>query len=307
MRYNMATSSDGHSVIVLLPDDGDTRTIVESNPAYVRVLEALLNGDDPTEWLESSTKRFQDQYEGQNNHVCNQCDYPDEDCQCELDDEYYDDEDFFEPEAVIEDLAETINRYYREGRDTTGLLLFMDRIAKNPSYRSREQLFQWTQSRDMTIDINGYIIGYKGVSSDLLSITAGRAFVDDEEVVGNIPNIIGTVISMPRPGVQDDPTLGCSTGLHVGSWDYASTFGPVTLEVRVDPADVVSVPVDCGFQKLRCCRYEVIAVHESEFDDLTMHEPEASWAEEDAVDSLAELVPTSFWFNLKARLKGDLK
>ena len=63
---------------------------------------------------------------------------------------------------------------------------------------------------------------------------------------------------MARSEVQHDPSVGCHKGLHVGTWDYASSFGRgVVLEVEVDPRDVVSVPTDCGDAKLRCCRYRV--------------------------------------------------
>jgi hypothetical protein len=49
---------------------------------------------------------------------------------------------------------------------------------------------------------------------------------------------------------------------HVGSLEYASTFGgsdSIHLIVEVDPKDVVAVPHDCNFQKLRTCRYKVVA------------------------------------------------
>ncbi len=49
----------------------------------------------------------------------------------------------------------------------------------------------------------------------------------------------------------------CSQSL-LSTWDYASTFGPKTLIVSVNPRDVVSVPKDCGYQKLRTCRYTVL-------------------------------------------------
>jgi hypothetical protein len=31
------------------------------------------------------------------------------------------------------------------------------------------------------------------------------------------------------------------------------------VKVKINPRDVVSVPRDCDFQKLRTCRYEVLA------------------------------------------------
>ena len=34
--------------------------------------------------------------------------------------------------------------------------------------------------------------------------------------------------------------------------------------VKIDPADVVSVPSDCNYEKLRTCRYEVVGEYQGE-------------------------------------------
>lgn len=282
MRSHMATSSEGRATIVIVHDNGDVDTLTDSHPNFTRVATALFNGEDPLEWLNADPRAI---VVALSDRV-----------------EIIDGVLHFDGDAVYDGLASTIGRYHREGRDATNLVKFMERLSANPSRRSREQLFNWTQAKELTIDADGYIIGYKGVSNNLLSISSGKASVDGVEHVGNIPNAVGTVISMPRSEVQDDPNVGCSTGLHVGSWDYASGFGAVTLEVRIDPADVVSVPADCGFQKLRCCRYEVVAVHDSDDDDLTDHEPESEWDDEDAFDSFMEYVPETFLNRLRDRL-----
>ena len=288
MQFNMVNSSEGRSTIVILGEHGATDIVTDAHPNYLRIAEGLLRGEDVSDWLSAttSTSWFEDVYD----------EYEDDD----FDPVFEDDE--FEPAPVIESLSDTIERYRREGRDPENLVRFMRRLAKNPSKRSRDQLFNWTQAKNMTVDEDGYLIGYKGVTAEMLSINAGTAFVNGVETTGQIPNLVGTVVSMPRSEVQDDPTIGCSTGLHVGSWDYASGFGEVTLEVRIDPADVVSVPKDCGFQKLRCCEYEVIAIHETDTDDLTAHEPDSSYDEEGAFDSFMEYVPEGFISRLRDRI-----
>jgi acyl carrier protein len=63
--------------------------------------------------------------------------------------------------------------------------------------------------------------------------------------------------------------------LHVGSLEYAKGWGQRVVLVEVDPADVVSVPSECSCQKLRCCKYVVLAEYTgpmpdtltTEFDD----------------------------------------
>lgn len=209
---------------------------------------------------------------------------------------------YLDGEPAPRTLSDTIVRYRNEGRPFQGLVKFLERLDNNPSRRSREQLFNWTSRVDLEIDGEGYLIGYKGVQSDLHSSGSGGAEVDGVWIDGRVPNQEGSVISMPREKVQDDPNITCSYGLHVGNKQYATSFGPVTLTVRVDPADVVSVPTDYNGQKMRCCRYEVLEViipDEPEYD----YEP--AWAEsEEVYEALEEVVPKSFLDKLRRTFKA---
>lgn len=137
---------------------------------------------------------------------------------------------------------------------------FLELLATNPSRRSRKHLFSWLTDRELTIAPDGTFIAYKGVRADEQnhSVHSGRAAVDGVEHIGPIPNRVGSVITMPRSSVATDKHIGCSTGLHVGTWEYASRFGDRTLIVAVNPRDVVSVPADHSYAKLRCCRYVVL-------------------------------------------------
>lgn len=213
-----------------------------------------------------------------------------------------DDKIFFDAKLDVSFLATTIRRYVAEGRDTANLVKFAERLDLNPSHRSREQLYGWTMAKDLTINEDGLIVAYKGVSEDHYSIHSGAAYVNGVLIEGKIPNEVGSVITMDRRDVSDDFNDGCSTGLHVGNWGYASTFGPVTLQVLVDPADVVSVPRDSYYQKLRCCRYEVVAVHTIPEDDLEEYEPPATSTVDEDIDIIADLVPPSFFEKLVDRL-----
>ncbi len=172
----------------------------------------------------------------------------------------------FDGTEIHDTLAQTIVRYYREGRDTLGLVRFLENLSKNPSRRSREHLFNWTQTQELRITPDGHFIGYKGVQADHTSSNAGPATVNGVDMNGHVPNEVGSVISVPREYVDDDYSRGCSHGLHVGNYRYARNWAEVLLEVKVNPADVVTVPRG-EFEKLRCCRYEVLALHEPEVED----------------------------------------
>ena len=147
--------------------------------------------------------------------------------------------------------------------DWKPLARFIEKIEANPNEHSRSQLYDWLSSARsvdgaLTIAPDGDVIGYKGVNRDLTSKHAGPAIVDGERVLGHVPNNPGSVIEMARDDVNHDPAVGCSRGLHIGTWGYASGWGPTVLKVKFSPSDVVSVPTDCSAQKVRVCRYEVV-------------------------------------------------
>jgi hypothetical protein len=164
-------------------------------------------------------------------------------------------------------LSDLLLSYARQGSDSlTALGQFITRLDANPSRRSVDSLFDWIDANNLSLTADGLIVGYKGVSRDdraYKSVHSGTAFVNGVMHKGQIPNAVGDVITMPRNEVQDDPNVACHYGLHVGSHGYASGFGQHLLTVTVDPADVVSVPTDCGAAKMRVCRYTVVAVNEA--------------------------------------------
>lgn len=179
---------------------------------------------------------------------------------------------YLDSEPVHNALTEQVVRFIRQGvEDFQPLINFFEKIESNPQEHSREQLFEWLNVHDFTILPNGNFVGYKGVkvqNDEYFSISHGTAISDGVEYTGAIPNPLGAVVEMPRSEVQHDPSVGCHTGLHVGTWNYAHDFAQgAVLKVEVNPRDVVSVPTDCGFQKLRTCRYTVLEVIDAPVSD----------------------------------------
>lgn len=173
------------------------------------------------------------------------------------------------PEAI----SDAIVRFYRSGIGYEPLVKFLDKLAGNPEPHSVEQLYPWLQAHEdsFTINAEGDLVAYKGVEETepgvFLSISSGKANVNGEVQTGRIEQRLGDEVDMPRSEVQFNPGVGCSTGLHAGTWEYASMFGRgAVLEVTIDPADVVSVPTDCNSQKLRTRRYVVTDVLDAPHD-----------------------------------------
>lgn len=176
---------------------------------------------------------------------------------------------------VANALAEQVLRFISEGvEDWKPLVNFFENVQANPQEYSREQLYTWLADREFTITPDGLIVGYKGVrpSGDaFVSILTGRAIVDGEVKTGNIPNKIGSIVEMPRDEVQFAPEIGCSQGLHVGTFKYAKDFSQgAVLEVHVNPRDVVSVPNDSYHQKMRVCRYRVVNTIEVPYEEAVV-------------------------------------
>lgn len=171
----------------------------------------------------------------------------------------------FDGDAVTGPLADHLRRCIEAGnQDYRPVVSFWEKVAANPDERSREQLFSWLQSHEFSITDEGDIVGYKGVTwvnGDYHSQSSGTALVDGVRHEGRIPNRIGSVVTMPRSEVANDPSAPCSVGLHVGDWSFAKDFAQhAVLEVHVNPRDVVSIPADSGARKMRCCRYTVVGL-----------------------------------------------
>lgn len=165
-----------------------------------------------------------------------------------------------------------------KGESPESLFNFWDKLQANPSKRSVDQLWTFLEHCGIPLAPDGDFLAYKGVRDDLT-----------DQYSGKLDNTPGKVQTMARNQISDDPRTPCHEGLHVGALSYASGFGPTTIIVKVNPADVVCVPYDESARKMRVCRYEVIGFHGSQLSDTT-HEDENDpefTSDEGMVDDLA--------------------
>lgn len=250
MLYSLVSDDAGNSNVTVFIPGGDPPVLVahSSHSNFDAIVEACLANE--SEGIEelfdlgvTVATRFESLSERvsvQNGHV------------------------FLDGDVVDDTLTKQIIRFLDEDiEDWKPLVNFFEKVQANPNVHSREQLYRWLDRYDFTITQSGDIVGYKGVSkkSDgtLISRNSGSAIVNGEKVTGQIPNTPGDVIEMPRSEVEFDPSVGCSRGLHVGTYNYAQGWASgAMLEVHVNPRDVVSVPTDCSDQKVRVCRYKVV-------------------------------------------------
>ena len=149
----------------------------------------------------------------------------------------------------------------RDGLPLEHFEKFWQRLEQNPSSSSVNELIDFLSYKELPITDDGHFIAYRGVNADYYSVhgnTQTKVLQGTVDSQGRILNAIGETIEVSRRQVDDNRDIGCSFGLHVGSLDYASSWGPKVIVVKVDPADVVSVPKDCSCQKCRVSKYEVL-------------------------------------------------
>ncbi len=156
----------------------------------------------------------------------------------------------FDGQSLPSELNARILAMVAEGADPQPLFNFWERLQDNPSSRSVGQLWRFLSLIGVPLTSDGSFLAYKGVNVSLRD-----CYTD------TIDNSPGQVVTIQRNRVSDDPNTPCHFGLHVGSLEYASGFGSRVVICKVHPADVVCVPNDESFQKMRVCRYEVVGLH----------------------------------------------
>ncbi len=159
---------------------------------------------------------------------------------------------FFDDEEIHSAEATRLNYLLEEGFEDYAhrFIQWMEKIRQNPSYNCREQAYNFLDHDGMPLTETGNIIGYKGVRDDY-----------KDKYSGQFDNSPGQVLEMERSGVDDNPNNGCSSGFHVGSHEYADSWAGSDgrlMEVEYNPKDIVSVPNEHGYGKLRVSKYKVI-------------------------------------------------
>jgi hypothetical protein len=156
-------------------------------------------------------------------------------------------------------LANKLTQFFNEGLLVEHYCAFVDNLMNNPSMVSRNELFLFLEAANLPVTDDGCFLAYKAVTNDY-----------KDHHTGSFDNSPGVTHSMPRREVDDNRERTCSYGFHAAAYDYAKSFGGQRIvAVKINPADVVSVPSDYNNQKLRCCKYTVAFEIENRADTLT--------------------------------------
>ncbi len=168
---------------------------------------------------------------------------------------------YFDSRPLHNAIAQRIHEFAVQGLDYKPLCHFLNKLMQNPSKRAVEELYTFLEHKNLPITDNGNFLAYKGLRSNYYSIHGGTQKLIKGKVnsSGQIYNGLGEEIIMERRDVCDDKNVACSTGVHAGSLEYATSFAQgACVIVEINPKDVVSIPSDCNCQKLRTCAYKVV-------------------------------------------------
>lgn len=170
-------------------------------------------------------------------------------------------------EALPNSLSKRIIQFAQEGFDFKPLVTFWENCKANPDPRAKTDLYNFLEHNGIPITSDGCFVAYRAVRNDWY-----------DKRTGTMLNTVGSVVTMDRSKCDSDPNVTCSYGLHVAAYNYArhnyGTTGDRLLEVKVNPADVVAIPVDYNGEKMRVCKFTVLAENQEGVIARPVYDPE---------------------------------
>lgn len=179
-------------------------------------------------------------------------------------------------EVVHNTAARRILEFMQAGLPFKPLARFLSRAKQNVSQVSANEGYDFLENKNLPITEDGCFLAYKAVRADW-----------KDKYSGTLDNTPGSVVKMPRKRVDDDRRNECSNGLHVGAMDYVTIYGggdDRIIIVKVDPANIVSVPADYNFMKMRVSEYTVVEEYKGNLVRPLYHDDATPYDEDEDFD-----------------------
>lgn len=244
-------------------NDGSVKTIASANPHFAGLVGAIKQNK-----TESEIKKMFDLAEAVRTFSDGNVDIKNG-------------EVFFKGTKIENSVSRRILDFMAQGLPWKPLAKFLENLMANPSRRAVEYLYNFLEYGNLAITNDGHFLAYKAVRNDWTDKHSGK-----------FSNLPGATLSMERNQVCDDPDLGCSYGFHVGSLEYVRDFacgygdenGDRIVIVKTNPADVVSVPHDCEYQKVRTAKYQVLGEYTGPLPEYVPEDDDCGCEEEEDDD-----------------------
>lgn len=176
----------------------------------------------------------------------------------------------------------------KDGFDVVPMCKFMANLLSNPSNDAIKELYLFLEACRLPITEDGHFIAYKIVKADYMDIYTGKT----------VRHQIGDKPEMPRFEVDQNRNNTCSRGLHFCSKDYLAHYGSSNrgtdraVLVKINPANVVSIPSDYNNAKGRAWTYEVVGEVKAGWRDTL---PKQDYTAALVVDSSGDDIDADDW------------
>jgi hypothetical protein len=161
---------------------------------------------------------------------------------------------YYGGKELINPLSDRITKLIEQELPFKPMVKFLENLMENESIESIKELYLFMQKNNLPITEDGHLIAYRKVDNDYMSYHPNPDGTKNR-------NMIGDVVEKKRNEVDSDRHSTCSRGLHFCSIDYLPHYegglGKVMI-IKINPKNVVSIPVDYNNAKGRCCKYEVV-------------------------------------------------
>ena len=147
-------------------------------------------------------------------------------------------------------ISELHNQTDAAPEDIEGILNLATKLYQNENVDAINDMFRFLEYNSLPITKEGNFIAYKLVRHDYKDIYTGK-----------IDNGVGATPTMFREDCEFNREITCSSGLHFCSKDYLPHYGNMDSRImilEINPADVISIPVDYNNAKGRACKYKVV-------------------------------------------------
>ena len=151
-------------------------------------------------------------------------------------------------------LSNKIMHHAKNNYPVKPLVKFLQLLFQNPSFDFDlhsyyvDYIFKFLEKEQLPITDDGHVLAYKFLNGDFTDMYSGK-----------YDNSPGSYVYMDRSEVDHDPSKACSSGLHVGTYNYCARPSHKKVVVcKISPKDICCVPQDHDFEKMRCCAYYVL-------------------------------------------------
>lgn len=135
---------------------------------------------------------------------------------------------------------------------------FWTLMSLNPDETCRKNLYWYLTKNELIISRSGFFVAYRNADK------TDEEGVYTDHYSHKMKIKIGEMVTMPRENCDSNSNVTCSRGLHAANrfWLTKNYYGQVGLVCLINPADVVAVPHEDNYGKLRTCAYLPIDIAE---------------------------------------------